>query len=59
MIASIQSGEIDVMVSIPAAILTAREQGFDLSAFMQNEIASMTAPDSGAILVRKDPGIDR
>jgi ABC-type nitrate/sulfonate/bicarbonate transport system substrate-binding protein len=57
MVAGIESGDLDILASIPASILSAREQGFDLVTFMQNETAKMEAPDSGAILVGKDSGI--
>jgi NitT/TauT family transport system substrate-binding protein len=57
MVAAIQSGELDIMASIPAAVLSARDQGFDLVTFMQNETAKMQEPDSGAILVNKNSRI--
>jgi NitT/TauT family transport system substrate-binding protein len=58
MVAAVERGDIDIMASIPGTVLSAREQGFDLVAFMQNETSKLEAPDSGAIIVRKDSGIE-
>lgn len=53
-----QSGDVDIVLSIPGTAMTAIERGFDLVAIAQNEIAKTAGPDSGSIQVLKDSGIE-
>lgn len=50
-IAAQQSGDIQILLSIPGTAMIAVERGFDLVAIFQNEIAHKTTPDSGSIEV--------
>jgi NitT/TauT family transport system substrate-binding protein len=52
-----QSGDVDIILSIPGTAFTAIERGFDLKVIFQNETAKMTTPDSGSIQVLKDSPI--
>lgn len=56
--ALIESGDIDVGLEITGAGLLARAAGVDMVAVFQNEVGHDGPPDSGAILVRPDSGID-
>jgi NitT/TauT family transport system substrate-binding protein len=51
LVSAIQRGDIDVISSIPGSVLAAREQGFELVSFIQNEAAKYEAPDSGTVMV--------
>jgi NitT/TauT family transport system substrate-binding protein len=51
---AMQGGDVDIALSIPGAAMTAKENGFDITAIFQNEIAKAHGPDSGAILVSAD-----
>jgi NitT/TauT family transport system substrate-binding protein len=53
-----RSGEIDITNSFPGAAMVANEQGFDLVAVGQNEVAKSEGPDSGAIIVSSGSDIE-
>jgi NitT/TauT family transport system substrate-binding protein len=53
-----QSGDVDIILSIPGTAFTAIERGFDLKVIFQNETAKTSAPDSGSIQVQKDSPIN-
>jgi len=57
MVAALDRGHLELMASIPGSPLSAREQGYDLVAFMQNETSNFAAPDSGALIARRGSGI--
>ncbi|MBW7460461.1 ABC transporter substrate-binding protein, partial [Paenibacillus sepulcri] len=52
-----QSGDVDIILSIPGTAFTAIERGFDLKVIFQNETAKAQSPDSGSIQVLKDSPI--
>ncbi len=57
-VAALESGNLDILASIPSTIWSAREAGFDLVAFMQNETAGFEEPDSGTLIAAPDSGIN-
>jgi NitT/TauT family transport system substrate-binding protein len=57
-VAAQQSGDVDIILSIPGTAFTAIERGFDLKAIFQNETAQMEGPDSGSMQVLKDSPIN-
>ena len=57
MVAALDRGHLEMMASIPGSPLSAREQGYDLVAFMQNETSNFAAPDSGALIARRGSGV--
>lgn len=58
MVAALQRGEIDMVSSQPASMLAARANGADYVAFLQNEAAKSTSPDSGTVLVPKSSTVN-
>lgn len=56
-VAALESGDLDIMASIPSNVWIAREAGFDIVAFMQNETAGTETPNSGALIVGAESGI--
>jgi NitT/TauT family transport system substrate-binding protein len=57
-IAAQRGGHVDLILSIPGTAMNANERGFDLVLIAQNETAKAQGPDSGALVVLKDSGID-
>jgi len=57
-IAAQRGGHVDIVLSIPGTAMTAIERGFDLTLIAQNETARKEGPDAGALIVRKDSGIN-
>ena len=57
-IAAQRGGAVDIIISIPGTAMTANERGFDLVLVSQNEVAHAQGPDSGALIVLKDSGIN-
>lgn len=57
-IAAQRGGHVDIVLSIPGTAMTANERGFDLVLIAQNETAKKEGPDSGALIVLNDSGID-
>ncbi len=51
-----RGGSIDIILTIPGTAMTANERGFDLQLVSANEDAQASAPDTSAIVVRKDSG---
>ena len=58
-IPAMQAGKIELSLVILGFAMIANEQGFDLVALIQNETSRDKPPDSGAIVVRKDSGIQK
>lgn len=56
---AMQAGKIELSLIILGFAMIANEQGFDMVAVIQNETSRDKPPDSGAIVVRKDSGIQR
>lgn len=56
-VAAMQSGAVDIILSIPGTAFTAMERGFDMQTIFQNETAKTEAPDSGSMQVLKDSPI--
>jgi NitT/TauT family transport system substrate-binding protein len=57
-IAAQRGGHVDVVLSIPGTAMTANERGFNLVLVSQSETAHKQGPDSGALIVLKDSGIN-
>ena len=57
-IAAQRGGHVDIVLSIPGTAMTANERGFDLVLVSQNETAHAQGPDSGALIVLKDSGMN-
>jgi NitT/TauT family transport system substrate-binding protein len=57
-IAAQRGGHVDIILSIPGTAMAANERGFDLVLIAQNETAHAAPPDAGALIVRKDSGIN-
>jgi NitT/TauT family transport system substrate-binding protein len=57
-IAAQRGGHVDIVLSIPGTAMTANERGFDLELVSQNETAHKQGPDSGALVVLKDSGMN-
>src|SRR5215217_716922 len=57
-VAAQRGGHVDIILSIPGTMMNANERGFDLVFVAQNETAKAQGPDSGALVVLKDAGID-
>lgn len=57
-IAAQRGGHVDIVLSIPGTAMAAVERGFDLVLLSQNETSHGTPPDSGALIVLKDSGIN-
>ena len=57
-IAAQRGGHVDVVLSIPGTAMNANERGFDLVLVAQNETAQARGPDSGALIVLNDSGLD-
>ena len=51
-----RGGSIDIILTIPGTAMTANERGFDLQLVSANEDAQASAPDTSAIVVRRDSG---
>jgi NitT/TauT family transport system substrate-binding protein len=58
-IAAQRGGHVDIVLSIPGTAMTANERGFELVLIAQNETAKKEGPDSGALIVLNDSGIDK
>ena len=50
-LSAMQGRSLDMAISIPSFGIVANERGLDLVMVIQNQIAAMTPPDSGAMLV--------
>ena len=57
-IAAQRGGHVDIVLSIPGTAMNANERGFDLELVSQNETAHAQGPDSGALIVLKDSGMN-
>src|SRR5215212_5836216 len=57
-VAAQRGGHVDLILSIPGTAMNANERGFDLVFIAQNETAKAQGPDSGALVVLKDSGIN-
>ncbi len=57
-IAAQRGGHVDIVLSIPGTAMNANERNFDLVLIAQNETAKAQGPDSGALVVRRDSGLD-
>lgn len=57
MVGAMNSGQVDIVASIPSFMWSAREAGYDLVTIMQNEATHLEPPDSGALIVHVDSGI--
>ena len=57
-IAAQRGGHVDLILSIPGTAMNANERSFDLVLIAQNELAKKEGPDSGALVVLKNSGID-
>lgn len=57
-IAAQRGGHVDIVLSIPGTAMTANERGFDLVLVSQNETAHAQGPDSGALVVLEDSGMN-
>src|SRR5690242_5669378 len=57
-IAAQRGGHVDIVLSIPGTAMVAIERGFDLVLLSQNETSHGSPPDSGALIVLKDSGIN-
>jgi NitT/TauT family transport system substrate-binding protein len=57
-IAAQRGGHVDIVLSILGSAMTANERGFDLVTVMQNELAHKQGPDSGALIVLNDSGMN-
>jgi NitT/TauT family transport system substrate-binding protein len=57
-VAAQRGGHVDIILSIPGTAMNANERGFDLVFIAQNELAKAQGPDSGALVVLKDSGIN-
>lgn len=53
-----RGGDVDIVLSIPGTAMAAIEHGFDLVLLAQNETAHGAPPDSGALIVLKDSGLN-
>jgi NitT/TauT family transport system substrate-binding protein len=53
-----RGGHVDIVLSIPGTAMAAVEHGFDLVLLAQNETAHKEPPDSGALVVLKDSGLN-
>ena len=51
-----RGGHVDIILTIPGTAMTANERGFELLLVSGNENAQAAAPDTSAIIVRKDAG---
>jgi NitT/TauT family transport system substrate-binding protein len=49
---ALQSGSVDIVLSIAGSAMPAMERGFDLTAIFQNETGRSSPPDSGSIQVQ-------
>lgn len=58
-VSAMTAGQLDIMAAIPSFVWGALEQGYDLVAFMQNETAKKSPPDSGALIARHDSGVQK
>lgn len=58
MVAAISSGSLDLMGSIPSYVWNAREAGYDLVAISQHEKSRPAPPESGALMVGVNSGIN-
>lgn len=57
-VAAQRGGHVDIVLAIPGTAMNANERGFNLELVAQNETAHKEGPDSGALIVLKNSGIN-
>ena len=53
-VSAMQGRSLDMVITIPAFGIVANERGLDLAMVIQNQVAAMTPPDTGAMLIASE-----